>query len=228
MGLKESGLRGSLRNVSVGIDAIPDTLEVQYDPSQQSLLDDDDVPTRVDQVGSRDATGSGTYKTEVQNGEPVVRYDGSQSHTIPASEFDTIPEPFSVIAVVVDAEQTSNIETILGSESSGDNDVQIRWNDAWEIVGGSTVTGSETNAPLIISAIFDGENSKLRENSSETASGGSDSGGMESLSIGQRQGDRGWDGDSGELNIYFDNIESTDDLVSEENRLAEKYGIPIE
>ena len=46
MGLKESGLRGSLRNVSVGIDAIPDGYPIlqalDRDSQIEAQLEDDE------------------------------------------------------------------------------------------------------------------------------------------------------------------------------------------
>ena len=53
MGLKESGLRGSLRNVSVGIDAIPDS-----GGDHEYHFADDASTTIVDQVGDEDLAWS--------------------------------------------------------------------------------------------------------------------------------------------------------------------------
>ena len=80
MGLKESGLRGSLRNVSVGIDAIPDqeNLQTQYDLVEETGFDDDDpINTLTDFVSDLDADGGtgGTYKSDAFNGNPVARLD---------------------------------------------------------------------------------------------------------------------------------------------------------
>ena len=77
MGLKESGLRGSLRNVSVGIDAIPDGSLYYFGSSYESgddiWLDQND---RVDMSLTGDETA-----TDV-NGDEAVRFDGDSDHGI--------------------------------------------------------------------------------------------------------------------------------------------------
>ena len=64
MGLKESGLRGSLRNVSVGIDAIPDVLDnhFRFDEGSGTALNDD--------VGDLTAT------SDVDNWESAANFVG--------------------------------------------------------------------------------------------------------------------------------------------------------
>ena len=56
MGLKESGLRGSLRNVSVGIDAIPDSLKHQYTAEEFG-------DPWTDNIGEEDMAVSGLSKS---------------------------------------------------------------------------------------------------------------------------------------------------------------------
>ena len=59
MGLKESGLRGSLRNVSVGIDAIPDSVVTRPDSNDLDHFsgDTDDVTIQTDvSFGENDET----------------------------------------------------------------------------------------------------------------------------------------------------------------------------
>ena len=83
MGLKESGLRGSLRNVSVGIDAIPDRgLIRDYDArSLTGFSNDDSVSTFADNQGNEDLSGTGTFKSEGINGLPAVESAGDEEYT---------------------------------------------------------------------------------------------------------------------------------------------------
>ena len=232
MGLKESGLRGSLRNVSVGIDAIPDSAVLRYDPSQLSLTDGDNVATRTDQISAINADGSATFKSNIYNGENAVRYDGSSdTHTVPASEFSTISQPYTVILAIPEAAQRSERETIVGRESSSDNSASVRWDggnsNSWQLNGGSVMTAGSTQAPLILSAIFDGANSAIRENQTETT-GDAGTESIESLSIGSLDGSlRYADFDSGEVIYYNGDLRETNDISNEEQRLAEKYDIPL-
>ena len=79
MGLKESGLRGSLRNVSVGIAAIPDTVV------NRALFDEGFGTTFNDSVG--DANGElfngGTWTTDSRfEGDTAPVFDGSSEDAI--------------------------------------------------------------------------------------------------------------------------------------------------
>ena len=60
MGLKEPGLRGSLRNVSVGIDAIPDSAIAHYKLAEE---DNGDV-TIIDELDNHNGTNQGTTSVE--------------------------------------------------------------------------------------------------------------------------------------------------------------------
>ena len=70
MGLKEPGLRGSLRNVSVGIDAIPDSVEYQY-------VAENFASPWPDEVGDADMSVNGLGSSTFSNGENSVNGDGS-------------------------------------------------------------------------------------------------------------------------------------------------------
>ena len=74
MGLKESGLRGSLRNVSVGIDAIPDSVV-----SRWQFNDDSDTSIAIDSEGANDGDITGaTYTTNAIEGSHALEYtDGT-------------------------------------------------------------------------------------------------------------------------------------------------------
>ena len=77
MGLKESGLRGSLRNVSVGIDAIPESgLLHDYNVLDQSGSQGNIVSTFTDSAGSNDLSGNGTYQESQINGRDTILMDG--------------------------------------------------------------------------------------------------------------------------------------------------------
>ena len=87
MGLKESGLRGSLRNVSVSIDAIPDSVVTQYE-----FEDDSDTSTAIDSVGDNNATLSEpTYNdTIVKVGSNALEFDGSDDELNSTSAVDLV------------------------------------------------------------------------------------------------------------------------------------------
>ena len=77
MGLKESGLRGSLRNVSVGIDAIPDS-----GGSHQWNHDEGEGTTLSDAIGGLDGAINGATWTSGAGTEDVyLDYDGTDDFT---------------------------------------------------------------------------------------------------------------------------------------------------
>ena len=78
MGLKEPGLRGSLRNVSVGIDAIPDTHAYRVE---------DFAEPWSDAVGDVDMSVSGLSASTFNNGEDSVSADGSDHGLADVSDF---------------------------------------------------------------------------------------------------------------------------------------------
>ena len=84
MGLKESGLRGSLRNVSVGMGAIPDSAIHQYPTDEGSGT------TLGDNVGSADGTISGASWDDTEGGKGgwVLDYDGDDDQTDISSAAD--------------------------------------------------------------------------------------------------------------------------------------------
>ena len=76
------------------------TTSTPWDPSQLSSLaawykadaitgvtNGQSVTTWTDQAGSLNLTGSGTFVSSGLNGNPVVRYNGSQSHTVGTNTF---------------------------------------------------------------------------------------------------------------------------------------------
>ena len=78
MGLKESGLRGSLRNVSVGIDAIPDSGTNQWPHD-----DDASQNTLTDSIGNTDGQINGPiYEAGKGVSGLHLAYDGVDDHTL--------------------------------------------------------------------------------------------------------------------------------------------------
>ena len=105
MGLKESGLRASLRSVSTGVSAIPDSgLLHEWDARQLSS-----ASTFDDQVGTNDLTaaGSPSLVSDGINGRQSVLTDGSEDG------YDGIGHGYGsggeyTIAVVVEPQGTVN------------------------------------------------------------------------------------------------------------------------
>ena len=93
MGLKESGLRGSLRNVSVGIDAIPDSEDLHYG----WLMDEGTGSTFTDYAQDEEASLSGgTWIDGDWPGNWAIEFDGAGDYaTIENIPIDT-DEPLTL------------------------------------------------------------------------------------------------------------------------------------
>ena len=132
MGLKESGLRGSLRNVSVGIDAIPDS-----QGTHQWNHDEGSGTTLGDAIGSLDGSISGaTWLTDAGAGDAYLDYDGSDDTTelgtVSQSEFTHFTENAQgTIFAWINPDATDSDRSIFTSGRSS-NDVQI----SFEIASG--------------------------------------------------------------------------------------------
>jgi len=215
--------------------AIPDSAIAQYDVNQETgYSDTDTLDPLTDFVGGFDASAISApqYRTNVQNGNPVVRYDGTDDgHTVPATEWTTLTQPFTIISVVVDAAQGASNERIVARDSSADQLVTVRWNDAggtWNLFAGGDLNGSTTAPPLILSAVFDGVDSVIRENGTQTGSGDVGTNSLQSVRVGFDAEFGGYlNGDLGGLWIYDADLRDTGELSGEEQDLADEWGISI-
>ena len=178
MGLKESGLRGSLRNVSVGIDAIPDAgnLYAHYDLQEQSESDGGIIDPLLDQTGNgydADAVGGPTMDADGFNGNPCAVLDGTEdAWEVPSADWDTLTQPFTMYWVG-QIDTTGQTQAIQDNRASSDRVVfRITGDDQFA----SQAPPPETVGPIddaatdnISGLIIDGTDSVIE---SETASTG--------------------------------------------------------
>ena len=229
MGLKESGLRGSLRNVSVGIDAIPDTVVEQFDA--RSAFGTSDEGTTVDswegETGTYTVTGgSPTVIGDGINGQRMLSFDGTDDELgLPSSEFSTISQRY-VIIMVVRFDNTGEEDRIFAAEDfENDNDVFIGNrgdNDNWQIEAGAALEGSGQTGDFLLTADFNSSNSDLRFNGSSDVTGDAGSLSLESINFGNRSGF------FATVDIGFVEIhdgEPSDGLPSRESEIMDDWGL---
>ena len=127
MGLKESGLRGSLRNVSVGIDAIPDNVVLQYFATNVSGGD----ATWLDDNGVANMSlTQGETSTTLSDGADALGFDGNSDEgliTLPESlEGDGLKSFAIEFSGALNHDRT---ESITGHVNDNDGQIlQIRFN----------------------------------------------------------------------------------------------------
>ena len=122
MGLKESGLRASLRNVSTGVIAIPDS-EANQKLLHRWLLDD--VNGNVDDSeGNADGTNNGVVSVSGSFvGGSAGAGDGSSAHidTSPLGTFGSNMSSNFAVAFSIKADNITSENRLLGVGNSGDD-----------------------------------------------------------------------------------------------------------
>lgn len=203
----------------------PDSLIHDWDAQALSGYDDgDSVDSWPDEAGGDTASGgSPNYRDDGINGHPAVEFDGNNDE-LDTSDVD-VSWPFTM-AAVVDLKDDGSQRRFLDRVSG---DTTFYWNDGtnWALNSGQGVEGSTDDSMQLLVAISDGNDSSLREEGSETASGDDGGGSISNgIHLGHADGNDHWDGMIGELLIY-DEALSGSTLTDEEQRLADKWGISI-
>lgn len=211
--------------------ADPDTisdLEAWYQADSLALSDNDPVSTWTDSSGNgRNVTQAGaarpTYKTNILNGEPVVRFDGVDDYLSLAQSFIS-GNDWTIIAV---SKSTSGTGVVASNDASG-NRGWVFWRGTtggnFETNGtGGTVytTGSGYNIVTVrggIEIYVDGgiNASAVRSIPSNTAT----------FEIGRRTFGEKLTGDVAELIIYSKKL-SLLERAQVETYLSSKYGISV-
>jgi len=149
---------------------IPDSVVAQYNAQELSgFADGDSISTRPDQSANGfDATGSGTYRASGINGYASVDYNGSSDeHDI---SFKSISQRVVVLAVVEpeSTTETGSLNTIAAPASNRSRMAGPAFGSAYNIDAGSSGSnaGSKDTDPHLITGIFDGSQTELREDGS--------------------------------------------------------------
>ena len=203
---------------------LPNNAVHHYDISQLTgFSDGDPVTTIPDLVGSADLSGTGTYRSSAINGNPAIELDGVDDVFIAS----TPPISTAKTLYLVFEWQSSSDQVLVSFEAAtgpqSTHNITII-NNANEIFAGSALVGSSDLTIQQITAVFDGANSILREQGTQTASG--DSGNRitnNDLFVGARQGPTQFFS-----NAYFGElvVTDTDNVdVSYESNLLSKWGI---
>ena len=236
MGLKESGLRGSLRNVSVGIDAIPDETLYRHNGSETETVDGETVDPWPDIVGDVDlaAFNSPTLQEGSLNGTDAVLTDGIDDGLEYAPNLASdVTEPLTkIFALSVESEPDG--ENIWRDNVGGNNEIQITSDDYRLLIdGNSDLGGSPVVGDQIVTLAVDNSEAILRVNGSQIASVES-SEDVVIMSASERgayaadiRNDIQYLNASWSEIITIDGRLSGDDLTSEEQRLEDEANMDV-
>lgn len=194
------------------------------------LNDGDTVSTWSDEEGTDDLSASGapTYKTSIQNSEPVVRYDGSDDfHQV--SYGSSLSQPNHYFAVFHTRDNADgNTEYWLDGDSNNTNASRDAGDTYAMNAGGGTVSGgSVTGSWFVMTSLFDGASSYMRVSGTQEISGDPGSSSAGGLTVGARpDGNNPVDADFGEVLVYDASLSSSDE-GDVESYLGDKWGITI-
>lgn len=232
MALKSGRMRSGLRNVFFSPNDI-DSLAHWYDATEISGSDGDAIGTWADQEGNADLTQSTsskkpTFKLDILNEYPIVRYDGSDD--ILDVDSISISQPVHHFVVVAKTDASSNDGVVFDLTGASGNH-RLSWRNstsAWRMNAGSTLDGgSHDNDFHIRTALFDGASSVHREDATQIASGDAGSEALDGYTSGNdRAESTPLDGDIAEILIYNASL-STSDRDDVESYLSKKWGIDI-
>ena len=216
-------------SASAGPD-IPDSAIAQYDAQALSGNDGDGLSTWPDEIGNNDITGGNPIIRDAGiNGNRSLEFDGvNDSLDI---SFSTISQPNTIISVVeFGKSDTTEDSFIIDSESNSDHAVSQGRYEKQSIEAGSLLRGAAvTQDPILITGIFDGSNSVIKENGSQQNTGDAGNNGLTGISVGINQSgntDDMYQGYIGEIMVYESRLSSSE-IDSEEQRLADKWGITL-
>lgn len=191
------------------------------------LSDGDPVGTWTDSSGnSNDATASGgsrpTYKTNILNGLPVVRFSGSNLLVSPL----VLNQPMTVLVVL-----TTTSTSGRWLESAGFSTASRIIGDTYFagnllIYAGSLVTGSSWGGTHYAAWVFDGASSSIYKDGTQVVTGnpGSAAITIHTLFGADSALSTGFNGDMPEVIIYNSNLSPTD-LSNCSNYLKSRYGL---
>lgn len=213
----------------------PNSVIGNYDATKLSLSDGQSVSTWLDESPAGNDLTAGTaptYSSSAINGQPAVIFDGSS--TFLDVDFSLKTQPNTIMAVANhDVDDFSGV--IAGSNQSNDKRHTLFSYDEngtgyWAIfANGDVVTGAiNDESTALITGIFDGSDSEIRVNGASTGTGDPGPDGLNGLSLGiNGSGTEHLNGEIGEVIVYNADLRATGFLASEEQRLADKWGIAI-
>lgn len=216
--------------VQLQLSQAPDSAVAQYNAQQLTgFSDGDSVSSLPDQIGSLNLNGNGTFRPNGINGFQSVEYDGVDD--IHEASGTTVNQKFVVYAVIdPDFDDTVGSNQEIVSSQDGTN-TRLSWgsgNGNWIMFGGADVISGSTNTNRsLITAVFDGTNSLIREDGTQTGSGDGGANGLSLLSIGYYAGGSNshFGGDIAFIEVHDGNV--SNGLETREQEIANMWGITL-
>lgn len=208
-----------------------------YDAASITANDGDRISTWTDTSGNGHDLTQATadkqpaYVADAINGKPGLRFANSRGDALLSDVFAAMPEPATVLMVVVTPETTPAATQYLLEGSSGTARRGFFLTSSRRPGLAGEVTLPEQpgiladGSPFILSGVFDGAASRIRINGASWAQDIADGQSPTRLTVGGRwDTTQGWDGIISAIVVY--NRELTEgQLRRAEENLAERYGL---
>jgi len=219
----DAWLYTTLRNLDAFTPASLSGLAAWYDASQITGTTDGAALSQWNDLSGnarhlRQATGASQpiYKTAIQNGKGVVRFDGTNDVM---SVVAAIPKPFTVFLVGRATQGTIANETFFG----GGNSVSCQADTSghYRISGGpptwaSAAGGTKVNSFVVLCGVFDDATSLIRVNGVETVDTLATGSAISAIHAGASNGSADFlKGDIAELIVYSRHLSATEILQVE-------------
>jgi len=230
-GSEISEVRTGAGDVLFSASTIPDSdLYQHYQGSSISATDGDSVSTWSDDSGNGHDLTAGTaptYRTNVLNGEPAVRFDGVDD-ILTASISNTQSQPFEIYTVAIFHDVSARHDVHAGAGVGGDAGLLFVGSDGnFNSFAATILTdgAADTNAHLF-TQFHNGQSSFIEVDGSRT-SGDAGTRGYTDFTVGDRSGEGAkFDGDVLEIAVY--SAEKTSAERSDINSyFNNKYGLSI-
>lgn len=200
-----------------------------YDISQITGKNDGDLVTSVTDFSGNgihlNSSGSSTYKTNILNGQPCLRYDGVAQYN--RNALITAPANMTIFGVITDRGGSGDVVVDIYPAP----DIYINGTEiSMSCTGTVTTSGANivTGTPFIYSAVLNGGSSCIWKDGGYAASPAllQDSGGNKYYSAARYGGSVFWGGDKFHEIVYSVALSATNRRRVEEY-LAWKYGIAL-
>jgi hypothetical protein len=204
--------------------AIPDNTVAHYDASQLSLDDGDTVSVWPDEQGDNDLdiqTGSPTYVESGINGNPAIAFNGDGDGLEVTGL--SVTQPNTTYLVFEYRSGWDDGRVLSGVSERQKTAWASPYENNWGTHAGDDLYGSYDLGIQLMTTVFDGANSSIREDGVETAVGDAGTNDLGGLSVGYGSYLDGYYADVYVSEIVIVNSGSVD--LDFENQLLEKWGI---
>jgi len=206
--------------------AIPDSAIAHYDATRLSLSDGEGVSTWPDELGYADVSGTATYRASSLNGNPTVEFDNTDDGLSgSASTAHSQPNTIFVVGRITGSGNQTFVDSVGGRH-------QLRWSgggNEYQTYAGSLANfgGSLDSNWHVHTVLIDGSTSTFWKDSTQIGSSGAGGQDLDGAALGYVPGEgQNLGGNIAEA-VFCNTALSTSDRESEEQRLADKWGITL-